>query len=170
MKNIIGKFVVLVLVGLFTFGSAQETTAPQNSDGMTMGQDSMNDGMDPGMMNQGMMNQNMMGETQGMTAMMGMMQTCADMMQMMQGKQMGGMGTNGTGMGQMTMSSGAGFSQNSAEALARAYLAGRFPESEIVIENATLMEAKYTVQYRQGDTAGTLRVDAMTGEVQPYNP
>lgn len=160
MKNVAGKFVVLMLVGLFTLGSAQETTAPQNSDGMSMGQGRMNGGMDPGMMDPGMM-----GETQGMTAMMGMMQTCANMMQMMQGKQMGGMG-----MGEMDMNSstsGAGFSQNNAEALARAYLAGGTPNVEAVIESATLTAANYTVQYRQGDTSGTLTVDATTGEVQP---
>lgn len=161
MKRFTLSLISMLTVGLVAYALAQDTTTPPaDAAGMSMAQGGMSGGM--GMMNQ----QGMTGE-QGM---MQMMNACATMMQhmaqMMGGEQMGAMGMMGPqmDMGQMDMSGAERIDQTDAEALARAFLTGRSPEGA-EIEEVTRDEGRYTVSYRQGDTSGTLSVDATTGEV-----
>ncbi len=105
--------------------------------------------------------------------MMQMMMHCASMMQEMQGEMVSGMrmpnGSNGTMNQQMSMEDNSGlvrYDQETAEALARAFLTGRNAEAEIHELEVETDDDMYTVSYRQGDATGTLTVDATTGEVR----
>jgi hypothetical protein len=119
---------------------------------------------------QDMMGDNMMGQQGNM---MQMMMHCASMMQEMQGEMVSGMrmpnGSNGTMNQQMSMEDNSGlvrYDQETAEALARAFLTGRNAEAEIHELEVETDDDMYTVSYRQGDATGTLTVDATTGEVR----
>lgn len=153
MKRFTLSLISMLMIGLVAHALAQDTTTPPADGGMgMMEQGDMSGGM--GMMNQ----QGMMGNQN----MMQMMNMCATMMQNM--SQMMGDGQMGMMGGQMDMSNMPPFGQPAAEALARAFLTGRSPEGA-EIEDVTRDEGRYTVAYRQGDTSGTLLVDATTGEV-----
>ena len=154
MNHRVNKLLLSLIIGVLALGWAQET---QGSGGMMQGGAS------------GGMSQSMMGDNQDM---MQMMNTCATMMQnmaqMMNGEP-GGRGMMGAqmDMGQMNMSADAPrYDQAAAEALARAFLSGNAPDTESTIQNVNAADGTYTVGYRQGDTSGTLTVDATTGEVQ----
>ena len=152
--KILAKGAVVLVLSLFAFGAAQEAT-PQNKDGMTIGQNNMN--------------QHKMGDQQGMMARMQMIRACSSMMQTMQGKQMGVMG------GQMEMkpmnmgaaAASARIDKAAAKALARAFLTGRDAAAMLTLQNVLPTERGYTVGYLQGGTSGKLLVNAATGNVQP---
>lgn len=124
-------------------------------DGMQMGQGMMQGGMDR---HQGMMQ---------------MMMHCMSMMEQMHGEGahehegMGGM--NGMGMPGMMEGdqSASGFDVTTAEALARAFVRGQGGDDvgPVEIVGVTVDDATYVVEYRRGNTQGTVVVDAETGEV-----
>lgn len=157
--------------------AAQDMTEPPAGTGEEPPNQGMMQPMTPGMMNQNMMDQG--GDMMGM---MQMMMRCMSMMEEMRGETAGGMGMMAPGMmngagatgGQMgMMGSQMGetrlrYDQAAAEAVARAYLAGRTPDADTEIEilQIELDSGNYTVSYRSGDTQGTLTVDAATGEAR----
>ena len=119
-------------------------------DGMPMGQGMMQDGM------------------------MQMMSHCASAMEQMHGGRHGheGMGEmNGMrGMGMPGMMGGnetVGFEADTAEALARAFVRGRSGDDAATVEivGVTVADGNFLVEYRQGDSQGTVLVNAETGEV-----
>ena len=120
---------------------------------------------------QGMMggsgNQNGSGMMGMQDQMQQMTEQCNRMMQGMQGMMgmMGGgmMGGGMMGGGMMDRGTSSGYSQQDAEALARAFLAGHAPDADItqVERNNT-----YVVHFQNDGTEGTLHVDAETGTVQ----
>lgn len=110
----------------------------------------------------------------GVMPMMNMMMACANMMEgMHDGAMAEGAGNDkgfGSAMpGMMSQAESASYDTATAEALARAYLSGRDPESaqDIEIVGTSLDAGRYTVTYRQGDTEGRVTIDAATGIVVP---
>ncbi|MDQ3460902.1 MAG: PepSY domain-containing protein [Deinococcota bacterium] len=95
-----------------------------------------------------------------------MMQEMPGMMGMMMGQGMMGqdMGQGMMGPGMMQPGTTVRYSPADAETLARAFLAGHAPGAETEQVEATA--DAYLISFRDGDTQGTLRVDATTGEVQ----
>ena len=94
-----------------------------------------------------------------------MMQACMQMMmgQMGQMGQMGPMGPMAERMPMMGDAGAVGIAEPGARALARAFLAGRGADAEIVDVEAP--RNVYRITYRDGDLEGVLLVDADTGEV-----
>jgi hypothetical protein len=124
-------------------------------------------------------NQGESGEMGGMNemGMQGQMQQmveqCTNMMQGMQGM-MGGMMSQGMGggmmgqgmqgQGMMGQDTTARYDEQNAEALARAFLAGRSPNAEIT--QVEREDGAYLFQFQGDGVEGALRVDTNTGEVQ----
>ena len=151
---------------------AQDTAEPSSATGEESSNQGMMQPMVPGMMDQG----------RGMMGMMQMMMQCASMMEGKQGDTAGNMGMRGSGMmngagtggmmgmmgGQMGEAQSVRYDQAAAEAVARAFLAGRTLDAgtEVEILQVELSNGSYTVSYRSGDTKGAVIVDAATGEAK----
>ena len=137
-----------------------EQDDPAAMDGMPMEQGMMQDGMMQGGMMQG-----------GMMQMMQMMSHCTSAMEQMHGEhegmgEMDGMG--GMGMpGMMGGNETAGFDSATAEALARAFVRGQAGDDAAPVEivGVTVEDGNFLVEYRQGNSQGTVLVNAETGEV-----
>lgn len=112
----------------------------------------------------------------GMAPMRTMTMECANKMEALRVSMEGGAMRNRMGPAPMAHGSmGQGrirYDTVTAEALARAYLRGRTPESaqDTEIIDATFDAGRYAVSYRQGNTEGVVLVDATTGVVAPENP
>lgn len=137
---------------------APEQEAPADMNGMQMGQDMMQGGVEQ---HQGMMQ---------------MMMQCMGMMEQMHGED----GTRGEGMGGMNSMGGMGmmpgmmgdqaaspFDEATAEALARAFVVGQQGNDAAPVEivDVALDGGNYVVEYQQDGAEGTVLVNAETGDV-----
>ena len=163
MKRTLAKGMAIVLTVLavsLTLAQGGQMGDPEPDDpagmyGMPMGQGMMQDGMMQG----------------GMMQMMQMMSHCASAMEQMHGEhqgmgEMNGMG--GMGMpGMMGGNEADRFSATTAEALARAFVRGQSGDDTAPVEivGVTVEEGNLLVEYRQGNSQGTVLVNAETGEV-----
>lgn len=172
MKRKIGQTLAIALTvlavspALAQDGPMDDPEGPTGMDGMQMGQGTMQDDMMQDEMMQGGMMQG------GMMQMMQMMSHCMSMMEQMHGDNegMGEMnGMNGMGMPGMMESNrpASGFDAATAEALARAFVRGQAPDNAEPVEvvGVTVEGNNFLVEYRQGNSQGTLLVDSETGEV-----